>query len=234
MNEELRTFMGAVEDTELDLVRQLWTPSIVDSVSYDRAFKQACRSGNPDLVRQLIEWKPTIVDSDSYDEAFVYACVNRHLEIVRQLFEWKHTIVDSACFEDGFSCAIDPDVIRLLHRLKPTIVDSDSFDEAFIFACANKFRDIVRLLFELKPTIDLSRFYQYRSLLSSLEIIQRSNLQRESILEGETLDICPICLDNIHGECLVTKCGHKYCAIKNCINQWLEENPTCPVCRQNL
>jgi len=44
-----------------------------------------------------------------------------------------------------------------------------------------------------------------------------------------------MCMDIIQSECLVTKCGHtkgafgKYC--DKCINQWLENNSSCPYCR---
>jgi len=36
-------------------------------------------------------------------------------------------------------------------------------------------------------------------------------------------------MDIIQSECLVTKCGHKYCG--KCINQWLEKDSACPYCR---
>jgi len=36
-------------------------------------------------------------------------------------------------------------------------------------------------------------------------------------------------MDIIQSECMVTKCGHKYCG--KCINQWLENNSVCPYCR---
>jgi len=64
--------------------------------------------------------------------------------------------------------------------------------------------------------------------LLSLEITFPSRLTNELIHEGETLE-CPICRDTILTECLVTKCGHKYC--DKCINQWLENNSACPYCR---
>jgi len=76
--------------------------------------------------------------------------------------------------------------------------------------------------------IDLSIFNQYRSLFLSLGITLPNTLTKEFIPKGETLQ-CPICMDTIQSECLVTKCGHKYC--DKCINQWLEKNSACPYCR---
>ncbi|MBM3931102.1 MAG: hypothetical protein FJ336_07505, partial [Sphingomonadales bacterium] len=96
-----------------------------------------------------------------------------------------------------------------------------------------------RQLLEWKPAIVLSRnwtprssqttlYYQYRHILIPLGITLPNTLTKELIHEGETLE-CPICRDTILIECLVTKCGHKYCG--KCINQWLEENSSCPYCR---
>jgi len=76
--------------------------------------------------------------------------------------------------------------------------------------------------------IDLSIFNQYRSLLLSLGISLPNTLTNELIPKGETLK-CPICLDIILIECLVTKCGHKYCG--KCINKSLENSSLCPYCR---
>jgi len=95
-------------------------------------------------------------------------------------------------------------------------------------ACAWGHLEVVRQLYEWKHTIDLSKFNQYRSLFLSLGISFQSRLTKESIAEGETL-LCPICMDTILIECLVTKCGHKYC--DKCINQWLEKNSSCTYCR---
>jgi len=78
--------------------------------------------------------------------------------------------------------------------------------------------------------IDLSKCDQYRSYFLSLGIILPNGIHKESIPERELLE-CPICLDIIQRECLVTKCGHKYC--DTCINQWLNimKNSNCPYCR---
>lgn len=60
--------------------------------------------------------------------------------------------------------------------------------------------------------------------------------QKESVCEIEMVEIessekCTICLD----DCEVAvrmKCGHIFHEI--CIDTWLEENTTCPLCRINL
>jgi len=47
--------------------------------------------------------------------------------------------------------------------------------------------------------------------------------------------MCTICLDTLHDYVLkrrITKCGHEFCA--GCIERWLSENKTCPVCIQYL
>jgi len=172
-------------------------------------------NGHSNVVRQLYQWKPSINISAKKEWSFRYACKFGHLEIVRQLYQWKPTIDISAKDEYAFrlSCRTGKiEVVRQLYQWKPTI-DISAWDEyAFRWACENGRLEIVRQLYQWKPTI-------------------LSPLTKESIPEGETLE-CPICRDNIHGECMVTKCGHKYCAY--CINQWLENSPTCPYCRRNI
>ena len=46
-------------------------------------------------------------------------------------------------------------------------------------------------------------------------------------------NFCVICLDN-YSENDIKKlyCNHIYC--KNCINKWLQENNTCPICRIDI
>jgi hypothetical protein len=47
--------------------------------------------------------------------------------------------------------------------------------------------------------------------------------------------VCTICLDTLHHYVLkrrIGKCGHEFCA--GCIERWLSENKTCPVCIQHL
>ena len=112
---------------------------------------------------------------------------------------------------------------------------SARFGDAYTRAYQDGRLDRIRQISDWRDRLD--EFTLFVSSLGSIpeelqrESIQRNNLQKESIPEGETLE-CPICKDNIHCECMVTKCGHKYCA--NCINQWMNEHSTCPYCRQNL
>ncbi len=47
---------------------------------------------------------------------------------------------------------------------------------------------------------------------------------------------CPICMDELYGNDplvrVITKCKHGFCA--DCIEKWLSENKTCPICVQWL
>jgi len=118
-------------------------------------------------------------------------------------------------------------VVRQLYEWKPTIDISAKNECAYENACHNGHLEIVKQLYEWKPVIDITIFNRYKSIFLSLEIL-RNGLLKEPIYQGQTLK-CPICLDIILRECIVTKCGHKYC--DKCINQWLYNNNSCPYCR---
>jgi len=46
------------------------------------------------------------------------------------------------------------------------------------------------------------------------------------------MDNCSICLEKIHSNPNITICNHKF--HRNCLNQWLNHNNTCPMCRTTL
>ena len=122
----------------------------------------------------------------------------------------------------------DLNSIREIYMLFKLLDISADDEDAFRTACYNGHVEVVRQLYEWKPTIDLSKCNQYRPLLLFIGITLPNPLTKESIAEGETLQ-CSICMDIIQSECMVTKCGHKYC--EKCIIQWLENNSSCPYCR---
>jgi len=45
-------------------------------------------------------------------------------------------------------------------------------------------------------------------------------------------EICSICIDGMEQEYKVTKCGHLF--HRECLFKWLENNVTCPLCRNKL
>ena len=46
------------------------------------------------------------------------------------------------------------------------------------------------------------------------------------------MEHCSICLEIIHNNPNITICNHKF--HRNCLNQWLNHNNTCPMCRTTL
>ena len=42
-------------------------------------------------------------------------------------------------------------------------------------------------------------------------------------------DNCPICIEKMEGDKVQLPCGHQF--HKNCIDQWMQSNETCPYCR---
>jgi len=43
---------------------------------------------------------------------------------------------------------------------------------------------------------------------------------------------CPICMDKINTDVLITSCRHHFC--QKCMDAWLNKNNTCPMCRYVL
>jgi len=61
------------------------------------------------------------------------------------------------------------------------------------------------------------------------------NLNRNTKLEiSKNNDICAICLQSMKLNEIVRKstCGHTYHVI--CIDKWLEEKSSCPLCKKDL
>lgn len=57
-------------------------------------------------------------------------------------------------------------------------------------------------------------------------------IEKKDICEEDT---CPICIDLLHEKEIVytmNVCKHAYC--KECIEKWVSENKTCPVCKADL
>lgn len=55
------------------------------------------------------------------------------------------------------------------------------------------------------------------------------------VVEAETDEICPICMDNLKDKETIRKgasCGHQFCA--SCLEKWLELHTTCPKCRYDM
>ena len=53
--------------------------------------------------------------------------------------------------------------------------------------------------------------------------------------KGKDDDRCPICLEDMHKALymrIIKICNHEYCG--ECIEKWLQENKTCPICKVEL
>ena len=51
-------------------------------------------------------------------------------------------------------------------------------------------------------------------------------------IDKEEYTHCIICIDDNINDLVKTECNHIY--HKKCINKWIKENNTCPICRVNL
>ncbi|XP_050547505.1 uncharacterized protein LOC126909105 isoform X9 [Daktulosphaira vitifoliae] len=46
------------------------------------------------------------------------------------------------------------------------------------------------------------------------------------------LNDCPICTNTLREPIHTTTCGHEFC--KGCIDRWLQDKSTCPICRSSI
>ncbi|QHO00806.1 hypothetical protein S83_042678 [Arachis hypogaea] len=78
-------------------------------------------------------------------------------------------------------------------------------------------------------SVFVSRFIHERKLLAN--VVRFGNVSMASISSSD----CAICIENFQNgeECLVfPNCGHLFHL--NCINHWIQANPTCPICRHRI
>ena len=99
-------------------------------------------------------------------------------------------------------------------------------------------------------TINNHRIYRLNQInrMERLQRNQRNQLPNYTILQKyiikikeyklnedlEESDKCSICLENYKKNDIINvlKCGHKY--HKNCIDDWINDNNNCPLCRLSL
>ena len=64
------------------------------------------------------------------------------------------------------------------------------------------------------------------------EIYKNKSTDSIQVVFKEELQFCSICLDNIDNNLKQTQCNHYF--HKECLNKWLNNNNTCPNCREEL
>ena len=101
----------------------------------------------------------------------------------------------------------------------------------FIFSCVN-----------VCKTINDQRIYRLNQININ-ERIHRNQIPQKYIIkikeyklneDLEESDNCSICLENYNKDNIINvlKCGHKY--HKDCIDDWINDNNKCPLCRLSL
>lgn len=71
-----------------------------------------------------------------------------------------------------------------------------------------------------------------KSLFRTLQNDVQERLYRELSPESSTTHVCPVCMDIITLDGIITKCGHFFC--KSDFEEWARSNDTCPACRTAL
>tara|TARA_B100001287_G_C22495098_1_gene440830 strand:- start:38 stop:448 length:411 start_codon:yes stop_codon:yes gene_type:complete len=68
-----------------------------------------------------------------------------------------------------------------------------------------------------------------RSISINSDTISYADITSDDI---GNFEFCSICLDEEKNNLSKLECGHLY--HKNCIEEWLEKDLTCPICRNNI
>lgn len=71
-----------------------------------------------------------------------------------------------------------------------------------------------------------------KSLFKALHTDVQDRLYRELEPGSSTAHTCPVCMDILTSDGIVTKCGHFYC--KSDFEEWAKSHDTCPSCRTIL
>ena len=87
-----------------------------------------------------------------------------------------------------------------------------------------------------KP-IDITKLYQVTKITNETENKNLNNNEiddtdeKEKEVEKEEI-ICPICLDSIEDQSVITSCKHVF--HEECLSMWIIDHHTCPYCRSEL
>lgn len=71
-----------------------------------------------------------------------------------------------------------------------------------------------------------------KSLFRSLDSNVQDRLYRELEPGSSTAHTCPVCMDILTSDGIVTRCGHFFC--KSDFDEWAKSHDTCPTCRTTL
>lgn len=106
----------------------------------------------------------------------------------------------------------------------------------FFFICIMVFRIFIEYILYLERRHNIQFFADnntdiYEPIIITIDYIDHMVVIDRVDIENE--EECPICYDELNEENIVViiKCGHIF--HKKCINRWLNQNFSCPICRKN-
>lgn len=174
---------------------------------------------------------PLILDLLSHMDA----CKVNSIELLKEFRLLKSKVKSMACCVDvkqldALDLAQAPLPGPLLMRVKKSLEEAETAVQDFIF-------DIFLLIdyFPLaRQALQRSRSSQVSSCGQEAVAASQEHQQQQTTIDTESAQDCTICLDAIAVPSLDSKqkCGHSFHA--HCIDRWLDERITCPLCRQVL
>jgi hypothetical protein len=77
-------------------------------------------------------------------------------------------------------------------------------------------------------------FYFFQAPVEEEKVVEEKEIEMEELFTEKrvSLDVCAICSEDMQDAVESKACGHIF--HKECIKEWIHNQPTCPLCRSNF
>lgn len=231
---------------------------------FKRVVITAFNFGQSEIVEWIFEIKPAVNQKikESIDSILVTCSENNRVDSVFYIlnnYEINNVETYNSCFYN-FCINNSIDCAEKMLDICPEIKDLINHEKIFLELCNRNYLEPVKYILELKPDLDIriNDDQGFKSLVSirsyvpfaqflvnllpdvyhievygehivhwSIKIKIYKEIKIENIKKEK--ENCVVCGENSD---VYTSCNHFYC--ESCILNWLEKNPTCPYCREEL
>lgn len=202
-------------------------------INYDEGIIIRTAFGNNinEIIQYLFEKYDNIDVLVKNEIIMKYAIEDANLEMINLLYNYNSNFNLSINNEYLFriACKMDNiDIVKWLITKKNDINYSINNHEIFYYICEHNFIEIAQFYVELNSEL-------YEIKVEDDEIIEyhvNKKITIDGQLKVETIEKCPICLDE--DSKLITDCNHQFC--EECLNNLNNKNEhfKCPLCRKDI